>query len=93
MVHVLNNYFNEANSERMGESAIYITDNFFATETKQYTQCTEFFLEGGFKNLSNCKGRYLILRRKGLGMASWDTTINEIRAYSVPNLLEGAVII
>ena len=69
MADVTNRYYNQDISERMGNSAFYITDNVFATETYQYTKCSSDFYDGGFKNLTNCKGRYLILRRTGQGMA------------------------
>ena len=90
--YVLNYYGNVNNSEKMGNSAFYITDNPFAS-ISGYTKCSSDFHDGGFKKLTNCIGRYLILRRSGPGMADNRFTINEIRAYSVANLLEGAAVI
>ena len=76
----------------MGSSAFYITDNLWGP-VSEYTKCSSDFHEGGFKKLTDCKGRYLILRRTGKGMSSNYYAINEIRAFSVPNLLEGAAVI
>ena len=76
----------------MGSAAIYIANDVFATFS-EYTKCSEDFFDGGFWTLTNCKGRYLILRRTGSGIANNWFTINEIRAYSVTNLLQGAVVI
>ena len=88
------NYYNrEDKSERMGNTAIYTTDDLSANSISQYTKCSSDFLDGGFKLLSHCKGRYIILRRTGPGMSSDNFTLNEIRVFSVPNLLEGSAVI
>ena len=76
----------------MGSSAFYITDDPLAS-VSDCTKCSTDFYDGGFKSLSNCKGRYLILERTGRGASSINFTINEIRVFSVPNLLEGATVI
>ena len=81
MVHVMNNFWDETIpglgwSETMGSCAMYVTDNDLATETNQYTKCSSDFYEGGFKSLSGCKGRYLILKRTGPGMSRNDFTIS-----------------
>ena len=94
-VHVLNNYLDEDKSERMGSCAIYTTDdaNHDNMSTSQFTKCSNDFLDGGFKKLSDCKGRYLMLIRTGEGMFNNIFSINEIRAFSVPNLINGAAVI
>ena len=73
--------------------AVYTTDDVSATEISDYTKCSSDFYDSGFKALTSCKGQYLILMRDGPGMSGNWLTINEIRAYSVPNLLEGANVI
>ena len=45
-------------------SAFYISDN-LSDSVNEYTKCSEDFYSGGFKTLTNCFGRYLILRRTG----------------------------
>ena len=77
----------------MGRYAFYITDDVDASEVSDYTKCSEDLLDGGFKNLTNCVGRYLIVGRDGSGMTDNQFMVNEIRAYSVINLLEGASVI
>ena len=78
----------------MGSTAVYTTDNLWGS-VSEYTKCSEDFFDGGFKLLTNCKGRYLKLRRTGSTVegGSQRFNINEIRAFSVPNLLEGAAVI
>ena len=75
--------------------AVWVSDNAPDGNTAGYTRCTEdFFHEGGFKFLSpDCKGRYLILRRDGPGMYDNYLNMNEVRIYTVPNLLTGASIV
>ena len=80
-------------TELMGNSALYITDDPNADEASEYTKCSSDFHEAGFKTLTNCHGRYLILRRTGPGMSSNISIVHEIRAYSGTNLLEGATVI
>ena len=77
----------------MGSSAFYITDD--ASVSAVYTKCSADFHDGGFKILTNCQGRYLKLMRTGTGMSNANNyfNINEIRVYSVGNLLEGASVI
>ena len=77
----------------MGNSAFYITDDESATEISQYTKCTSDFHDGGFKKLTDCIGRYLILRRTGGGMNENWFSISSLRAFTVTNLLEGATVI
>ena len=72
-------------------SAFYTTDD--ASVSAVYTKCSEDFFDGGFKILTNCQGRYLKLMRTGPGMYDNYFVINEIRVYSVDNLLEGATVI
>ena len=76
----------------MGNSAFYITDNVDDYDTSDMTKCSEFFLDGGFKNLTDCTGRYLIMRRTGTSQSTDEFTIMEIRAFTVINLLEGAAL-
>ena len=93
MVFLMNYYYSIDRSETFGLISIYTTD--YASHTiSEYTKCSGDFLDGGFKNLGPCKGRYLIIARTGPGM-SWNDRlyINEVRVYSVPNLLEGATVI
>ena len=75
--------------------AVWVSDNAPDGNTAGYTRCTaDFFHEGGIKVLSpHCKGRYLILRRDGDGMSSTGLNINEVRIYTVPNLLTEASIV
>ena len=75
----------------MGSCAFYTTDD--ASVSAVYTKCSEDFFDGGFKILTNCQGRYLKLMRTGPGMYDNLFFINEIRVYSVGNLLEGATVI
>ena len=90
---------NYGGSETLGRAAFYISDdasssNDVAADDSGFTRCTPDFLDGGFKTLTNCEGRYLILRRNTLAMESAASgtymSINEIRAFTVTNLLEGA---
>ena len=74
----------------MGSSAFYTTDDLVSAV---YTKCSEDFHDGGFIILTNCQGRYLKLMRTGPGMNNKWFSINEIRVYSVGNLLEGATVI
>ena len=75
----------------MGSSAFYTTDD--ASVSAVYTKCSADFHDGGFKSLTNCIGRYLIIMRTGRGMTLDWFTIYEIRAYTVTNLLSGAAVI
>ena len=91
----MNCYFNDADSRTWGFTAIYTTDDPTHNSISQYTtKCSGDFVEGGFKTLGPCKGRYLIIARTGPGMSVNNRFyINEVRVYSVPNLLEGATVI
>ena len=93
MANVLNFANSEANTERIGSTALYITDNPAAASISEYTKCSSDFHDGGFKSLTNCIGRYLIIMRTGRGMTLDWFTIYEIRAYTVTNLLSGAAVI
>ena len=96
MADLLNSYASTNDSAYFGWSAFYITDDPTAdefTNVSQFTKCSEDFHEGGFKKLTNCKGRYLILRRTGSGMQWKDYYACEIRVFTVTNLLEGAAVI
>ena len=93
---------NYGGSETLGRAAFYISDdasssNDVAADDSGFTRCTPDFLDGGFKTLTNCEGRYLILRRNTLAMESGAggtfMSINEIRAFTVTNLLDGASVI
>ena len=77
----------------MGNSAFYITDNPGAINVSDYTKCSGDFHDGGFITLTNCKGRYLNLRREGSGMVDARLNMSQIRVYTVTNLLEGAAVI
>ena len=95
MVFLLNNYsWPNPTSASWGLSAIYTTDDASHTSISQYTKCSGDYLDGGFKTLGACKGRYLIIARTGPGM-SMDNRyfLNEDRVYSVLNLLDGANVI
>ena len=94
MVFLLNNYYNTDYSEMMGLTAIYTTDDASHTDISQYRKCSGDFSDSGFKTLGSCKGRYLIIARTGPGMLKiTQFAINEVRVYSVPNLLDGATVI
>ena len=78
--------------------AVWVSDNApdLTGSTAGYTRCTaDFFNDGGFKVLSpDCIGRYLILKRDGGGMSGDNVlNINEVRIYTVPNLLTEASIV
>ena len=76
----------------MGSTAIYVSDT-DSTDVAQYTKCSGDFHDGGFKNLENCQGQYLMIRRTGPGMYDIKYILCEVRVYSVANLLDGAVVI
>ena len=67
-VLVINVAFNEGASERMGFSAIYASDDVSHNDVSLFTKCSSDFHDGGFKKLTNCTGRYLMIVRTGLGM-------------------------
>ena len=93
MAHVTNTNYDSNWSTSWGNSAFYITDDPAADEISEYTKCSSDFHDSGFKPLANCYGRYLIMAREGSGMFTNEWLVNEVRAYSVINLLEGASVI
>ena len=63
--------------------------------TADYTRCSFPFHDGGLKTLfPACKGKYLIIRRQGPGIMhnNW-FVINEVRIFTVPNLLATATVV
>ena len=89
--NVINQSNNLNASMKMGNSAFYITDD--ASTSAVYTKCSDDFHDGGSFVLTNCQGRYLKLMRTGSGMHNPSFSVNEIRVFSVPNLLEGAAVL
>ena len=62
--------------------------------TADYTLCSFPFNDGGFITLfPNCKGQFVIVRRQGPGMFNSFFQINEVRMYTLPNLLSTATVV
>ena len=70
MVFLMNNYYDTTYSETWGFTSIYTTDDAYHTSISQYSKCSGTFSDSGFKKLSSCKGRYLIIARTGPGITT-----------------------
>ena len=88
-IFVINYYINENYTKRLERSRVWIGDDATPFSTSLTCATTEPIIEGGFIKLDRIvKGRYVVLRRDGYSLGGIDYTVNEIRVYSVTNLLE-----
>ena len=95
-IFVLNYYYDDYWSKTLGSSQIWIGDDATPWSSSLTLATTETINEGGFINLDRpVKGRYVVLRRDGPSIGPYNNyVINEIRVYTVTNLLNyGATIL
>ena len=95
-IFVISRYYNNERSKRFGSSQVWIGDDATPWSTSLTLATAEPINEGGFINLDTpVKGRYVVLRRDGYNInGSRYYIVNEIKVYSVTNLLNyGATIL
>ena len=95
-IFVINYYPGDAHSKRLAGSKVWIGDDATPWSTSLTLATADLINEGGFINFDRpVKGRYVVLRRDGYNLdGGLQYTVNEIRVYSVKNLLNyGATIL
>ena len=68
-IFIINFYYNDVDSKRLGSSYLWVGDDPTPWSTSLTLATADPINEGGFVNLDRpIKGRYVVLRRDGLGI-------------------------